>query len=196
MFAISWFICRVFYFFIFPHKKLSPPPLLLYTLKIWVVWIISEFLNLGTSNILSQYSFIMGGYLADSLASLLWIPVAFPLPLHQRFWQPKMFPEIKITPVWEPRGCINVLLCLSVNMCAGQWEHQKDKMGREKSKIKSLFPQLFIPCQISAGRPLLHRSQLLPGCPLHTALAFSLTGSFSLAHLPTTLCPKNLPVLI
>lgn len=136
----------------FSPKKFSPPLLLLYTLKRCLVQVTSEFLNLGTSDILNQYSFIMGGYLAESLASLLWMPVAFPLPLHQSCDSQKCSRGSK-SPLFENRWAASMysfafqLLCVLANGST-----RKIKWGGRKVSSGHCSPNYLRPARsVQAG---------------------------------------------
>lgn len=67
------------------------------------------------------------------------------------------------------------------------------KWGGRKVKIRSFFLPIFTPCQVSAGRMLLQRSQLQSGSCLHTALASSCIVSFFLFTNPNTQSQKSTP---
>lgn len=70
------------------------------------------------------------------------------------------------------------------------------KWGGRKVKIRSFFPPIFTPCQVSAGRMLLQRSQLQSGSCLHTALASSCIVSFVLFTNPNILSQESAPAYL
>lgn len=110
------------------------------------------------------------------------MPVASPLISHQSCDGQKC-PQGSKSPLFENHWAASIysfafqLPCVLANESTG-----KIKRGGRKGRSSHCSPN----CQGRVGGLVLQRSQLLPGCPLHTALPFSSTGSASLAHLSTT----------
>lgn len=146
-------------------------------------------------DILHQYSFILGGYLAESLASLLRMPVAFPLPLHQSCGSQKCSRGSK-SPLFENHWTVSMPSSAFQSPCVlANGSTRKLKWADRRVSPGDYSPNYLLPAKLV---PSGWFSKITAPArrPLHTALAFSPIGSFSLAHLPTTPCPENFPLLI